>query len=126
MYKIIYKDWTVKNITDESIAISTLDSDNDFIAEAYDEDWVRVYTHKSFERCQAESYRYISDMKYPEFDKTSIAKAWINKWGNFITHLAHALYWADPVNEKKIRDAFSNYIEDYLNDIRIIEEDAWK
>lgn len=124
-FKIIYKNNNEYVTEDESVAQTILDSQTENIKYAYDKSWALVYTYKSDLRVNEEINRAIYSIPYPEYDKTSIAQAWRNSGWSFLQHLASALFSADRDNDKKIRSTFRNYIEEYKDDIDIIEENAW-
>lgn len=63
--------------------------------------------------------------KFPELQRTSIAEFWETYWWSFLKWISKALYSADHINEKKIRDTFSNYIKEDYKDILDLENTKW-
>ena len=46
-------------------------------------------------------------------DVLRIANAMINHGGSFVKKLGEALIYSDPINQRKIKDAFPEYWEEY-------------
>lgn len=56
------------------------------------------------------------------YDKSSIAQVRRDHGGGFVSALGAALWHADPINSQKIVDVFSNYVEDYEDQIKELDK----
>jgi len=55
------------------------------------------------------------DMYSLNDERITVADNMVKYGGSFVKALGQALYHADPINTQKVKDAFSEYWEEYLN-----------
>jgi len=70
---------------------------------------IKEFENKLINDIKISMYNKIED------EKITVADNMVKFGGSFVRSLGEALYHADPINTRKIKDTFSEYWEQFLN-----------